>query len=130
MKQNGLALAYASPELKNDYEIVSEAVKQNGAALEFASPKLRNDKALLLAAAKRNEEAHQDVPQELIDNKNLRSRIFNAFIRPMTALQNRVNTSGSSGSGSRSSAETPLLRKDKTNLKQTLNPNPNKTPRI
>ena len=35
-----------SPELRNNHDIVMEAVKQDGGALEFASPKLRNNHEL------------------------------------------------------------------------------------
>ena len=42
MKQNGRALEYASKELKNDKEVVLEAMKQNWCALKYASEELRN----------------------------------------------------------------------------------------
>ena len=43
VKQNGLALEYASDELKCDREIVLAAVKQTSHALEYASEELKND---------------------------------------------------------------------------------------
>jgi len=119
VQQNGEALQYASKELFGKQssfslfkisakKIVLAAVTQNVSALQYAPENLKKDKAILLAAAKRNEEALQDVPQELTDNKNLRSRIFDALKEPMTKvgeIKNRVNTPASSGS--RSSAEIP-----------------------
>ena len=39
--QNGLLLWYASDALKNDEEVVLAAMAQNGKALNFASPELK-----------------------------------------------------------------------------------------
>jgi hypothetical protein len=46
----GPALSYASPELRNDREIVLAAVSLNGPALQYASPALRNDREIVLAS--------------------------------------------------------------------------------
>jgi histidinol phosphatase-like PHP family hydrolase len=43
VKQNGLALEYASKELQNDREVVLAAVKQDGRALEYASDELKSE---------------------------------------------------------------------------------------
>jgi len=48
-----LALEYASEKLKDDKEIVLEAVKQDGLALEYASEKLKDDKEIVLEAIKK-----------------------------------------------------------------------------
>ena len=50
VKQNWLALEYASAALKDDREIVLEAVKQDGSALRFASAVLKNDREIVLKA--------------------------------------------------------------------------------
>ena len=42
VRQNGLALQFASKRLKNDKEVVLQAVKQNGLALYYASDNLIN----------------------------------------------------------------------------------------
>ena len=42
VKQNGMALEYASKEFKADKEVVLAAVMQNPRALKFASEELRN----------------------------------------------------------------------------------------
>ena len=48
VKQEGMALKYASEELKNDKEFISEVIKQNGSALNYISKELRNDKEFML----------------------------------------------------------------------------------
>ena len=50
VKQNGLALQFASEKLQDDKNVVLEAVKQDGRALRFASEKLCNDKDIQIAA--------------------------------------------------------------------------------
>ena len=45
MKKCGIILEFAPDEIKNDYQIVFEAVQQNGKAFKYASDELkRNDK--------------------------------------------------------------------------------------
>jgi len=44
------ALAYASDELRDDYNIVLKAVRINGMALEFASKRLQGDRDIVIAA--------------------------------------------------------------------------------
>eukprot|EP00972_Heterocapsa_arctica_P010646 1562545-Heterocapsa_arctica.AAC.1 len=46
VKQDGLALRFASAELKGDREVVMEAVKQSGLALRFASQELMGDREI------------------------------------------------------------------------------------
>ena len=43
VKQDGLALEYASDRLRDNPEIVKIAVKQDGFALEYASDRLQGD---------------------------------------------------------------------------------------
>lgn len=52
VKQRGSNLFYASDDLKNDHEVVTEAVKQNPNALYYASQELRNDRQIVLEAIK------------------------------------------------------------------------------
>jgi hypothetical protein len=54
VKKNGLALQFASTDLRNKREIVLEAVKNNGVALEYASTDLRNKREIVLEAVKNN----------------------------------------------------------------------------
>jgi hypothetical protein len=55
IKQNGIALKFATEELKNDREIVLEAVKNFGWSLEFASESLRNDPEIQQVANNKND---------------------------------------------------------------------------
>ena len=54
MNKNGLALKFASYELKDDEEIVKLAVAQNGLALRFASYDLRADEEIVKLAVNKN----------------------------------------------------------------------------
>jgi len=54
VKQNGIALQYASTELRNEKIIVLSAVKKTGSSLQYASPELQNDREIVLAAVKQN----------------------------------------------------------------------------
>jgi len=54
VQQNGLALEFASQELKNNRDIVLAAVQQNGRALGFASEDLQNNYNVILAAVQRD----------------------------------------------------------------------------
>ena len=52
IKKDGLALEFASDEMKNDKEIVLKAIKKDWLALKFASNKLKDDKEVVLEAVK------------------------------------------------------------------------------
>jgi hypothetical protein len=52
IENNGLALKYASKELKNDKKMVLIAVKNNGNALKYASEELQIDPELINVAKK------------------------------------------------------------------------------
>ena len=58
VRENGLFLQVASPELQNDREIVLEAIRQNNADLTFilslALPQLRNDREIILEAVRQD----------------------------------------------------------------------------
>ena len=56
---NSYILFYASPELKDNYEIVMEAVKINGYRLKFASNNLRKNREICLEAIKNNLDAFE-----------------------------------------------------------------------
>jgi trimethylamine:corrinoid methyltransferase-like protein len=55
----------------NDKQEVLEAVKQNGMALRFASEELRADKEIVLAAVKQSDKAFRYVSDELKADKNI-----------------------------------------------------------
>ncbi|KIC75891.1 hypothetical protein DB41_GZ00550 [Neochlamydia sp. TUME1] len=50
VRQNGLALDYASQELQNDREVVLTAVQQNASAVRYASQELQNDPIIISLA--------------------------------------------------------------------------------
>jgi len=54
VRRAGMALQFASPELKDDFDIVLAAVTNSGTALQFASNRLRNDEKIALAAIETN----------------------------------------------------------------------------
>ena len=53
-KNNGDALDYASDELKDNKEVVLEAIRQYGDALEYTSERLQDNKEVVLIASKQN----------------------------------------------------------------------------
>ena len=54
VRQDGMALCYASNELKADREIVLEAVRQNDSALRYASKELQVDREFVSKRARQN----------------------------------------------------------------------------
>jgi len=64
-RPDGGALGLASKELRNDKEVVLEAVKTNWPALEFASDELRADRDVVLAAVKQDGRALEYASDEL-----------------------------------------------------------------
>jgi hypothetical protein len=63
--QNGLAIQYASDKLKDSMEIVKKAVIQNGLALQYASDRLKDNKIIVNTAIKHNGLALQYVSDKL-----------------------------------------------------------------
>ncbi len=71
ISQDGSALYYASRKYRNDREIVGIAVSQHGEALAYASIDLRNDKEIVKIAVLQNGRALQFASKELCDNKEI-----------------------------------------------------------
>ena len=69
VQNDGLALEFASDELKNDKEIVLLAISQYGEALYYASDELRNDKEIVMAAIKQDGEVLEYASNELRKDK-------------------------------------------------------------
>ena len=65
--QNGCALAYVSPELK-DRNVVLVAVKQNGCAFQYADDQFKNDRDIALVALTEYGLQLSEVGAELQDN--------------------------------------------------------------
>ena len=64
VKKDGMALQYASEELRNDKEVVLTAVKNAPDALPYALEALRKDPDII-AAAEEDEPILEDTPEEL-----------------------------------------------------------------
>ena len=71
VKQNGADLEYASPELRNDREVVLAAVQEDGRALRWASAELRNDREVVLAAVQEDGRALRWASAELREDKEM-----------------------------------------------------------
>ena len=69
VKHCGYALRYASVELKDDRQVVMEALKKDGCALQYASERLRNTERVVLAAIRQNKGALKYVGNKLKTNK-------------------------------------------------------------
>ncbi|CAK8994333.1 Ubiquitin-like domain-containing protein [Durusdinium trenchii] len=65
VRRSGFALEYAAEHLRGDRQFVLEAVKQNGFALARASAKLQGDPEVILAAIKEEGAAFEYAAQEL-----------------------------------------------------------------
>ena len=61
---DGQALYYGSKSIRNDKEIVLEAVKKKGLILKYASYELREDKEIALAAVKQDKRALEYIASE------------------------------------------------------------------
>ena len=66
VEQNGLALEFASEDLKGDRKMVHIAVAQNGLALEFASEDLKGDMETAHIAATQNDLALEFASKKLL----------------------------------------------------------------
>jgi hypothetical protein len=72
VKNYGGALEYASENLKEDREIVLEAVKNDGSALKYASENLQEDRKIIL-------EAENNTKKRQIDFENRVTSLFNKY---------------------------------------------------
>jgi hypothetical protein len=71
VRQNGLALQYASPKLQNNQSVVKTAVSQNGLALQYASPSQQADSKIAMTAVKQDGMALQYVSSRLANSKSI-----------------------------------------------------------
>ncbi len=74
--KKGGTLIFASEELKNDKDVVLEAVKNDGEALRFASKELQNDKDVVLEAVKQNWRALYSASEELFNGSDENNKII------------------------------------------------------
>ena len=71
MKKEWRSLQFASSNMRNNREIVMEALRGCGSALEFASPELQNDQEVVLAAVKRSPDALQYASNDIRNNEDI-----------------------------------------------------------
>lgn len=79
VRQNGLALQFASEELRSDKEVVLEAVNENGFALQFASEELKENKDVVLVAVNENGEVSEIISEELRGDKDVKFEVNKQF---------------------------------------------------
>ena len=89
IKQDGLALQYASDILKEDKEIVMTAVQQDGQALQYASDTLKEDKEIVMTAVQQDGQALQYASDTLKEDKEI---VMTAVQQNALALQYASNT--------------------------------------
>ena len=77
VSQNGLALEYATDEMKNDKDVVLAAVQNYGRALEYASDELKNDKDVVMAAVRNDGAALGFASEEMKVDKDIRALLKN-----------------------------------------------------
>ena len=65
------ALLYASPRLKDDEEVVLQAISKVGYVIRYASLRLQKDKSFLLRAAKNNGNILEDVAVKFRNDKEI-----------------------------------------------------------
>ncbi len=84
VKQNGLALQYASVKMRYDKDVVFAAIRQNGAAIQFAHVMtvIPYDKKYFLEAVKQNIEVIKYLPQALIEDKEFMRKAQLDAIKP------------------------------------------------
>lgn len=71
VQNDGTALQFASDELRNDKDIVLNAVKQNGSSLKLASERLQNDKDIVMTAVQQNRYALMYASKELQEDYDI-----------------------------------------------------------
>ena len=62
-----------SKELRDDYDVVLEAVKNKGLILKYASKRLREDKTIVIEAIKQDKRAFDFIVPELRDDPDIQN---------------------------------------------------------
>ena len=74
VKVDGQILYYASKELRDDKDVVLQAVKNKGIILKYASHRLRNDKEVILAAITQDKRAKEYIASdELLNDSDVQA---------------------------------------------------------
>jgi len=71
VRQNGLALRYASEDLKKNFSLVLNAVRQNGRAIRYADDSLKNNIDIVRAAVNQDGTALEFASDELRANESI-----------------------------------------------------------
>lgn len=84
VRQNGMALHFASKRLKGDLEVVMEAIKESGWALQYVAMELKEDREFMKEVVKQNGMALKLASKEL---KNDREIVLMAMVQNGSALR-------------------------------------------
>ena len=74
-KTDGQILYYVSKELRDDYDVVLEAVKNKGLIIKYASKRLRSDKTIAIEAIKNDKRAYDFIVPELRQDEEIQAII-------------------------------------------------------
>ena len=72
-KIDGQVLYYASEELRDDKEVVLEAVKNKGIIVKYASERLLRDNDIIIAAITQNKKASIFIPIECREREEIKA---------------------------------------------------------
>ena len=91
---NGYELGFRFPtELKDDREIVFEAVRQNGNSLQYASMSLRNDKEIVMEAIRECTQAFRFASEGLRSDLEVVTQVVNDDDIGLLAFRDHVTNS-------------------------------------
>ncbi|WBP84242.1 DUF4116 domain-containing protein [Mycoplasmopsis edwardii] len=91
LDKDGLALEFASDELKDDREVVLKAVKQDGLALKFASERLKNNLNIVKVSINQNVNAYHYASEQIKNNYEIALMSAAAIKKIPEALKNNSN---------------------------------------
>ena len=71
LRNTGQILYFASPEMRDDKEVVLEAVKNKGIIVKYASTRLKNDFDVGFVAMAQNKKCYEFLGDDLKQNKQI-----------------------------------------------------------
>jgi hypothetical protein len=80
VKKNGLLLQYACNALKDNEQVVEEAVTQNGLALQYASSRLRDNEDIVRSATVENPKSFQYASERLMSDAHEIEYLFSNYL--------------------------------------------------
>lgn len=75
LKQTGQILYFALPEMRDDKEVVLEAVKNKGIIVKYASSRLKNDLDVGLTAMGQDKSCYQFLGESLKENDQIKEML-------------------------------------------------------